>query len=118
MTQKISHGFRFHLEAWHWGSLSADDLMDQARIPLSLANTHQLRSQQTLPGKAMTSGAVNSEQLASMVGISPEFKRGLDVGILMSTVDDPEEQHSTGRSRQNNERRNQPTAAVALFCCS
>lgn len=118
MTQKICHGFRRHLEARHWGSLSADDLMDQVRITHSLANSHELRSKQTLPGKAMTSGAVDSKQLASMVGISPKFKRGLDVGILMSTVDDPEQQHSTGRSRQNNERRNQATAAVALFCCS
>ena len=118
MTQKISHGFRFHLEAWHWGSLSADDLMDQARIPLSLANTHQLRSQQSLSCKTMASGAVDPKQLASMVGISVEFKRGLDIGILLSAVNDPKQQHSTGESRQNNKRSNQAAAAVALFCCS
>ena len=96
MTQKISHGFRFHLEAWHWGSLSADDLMDQARIPLSLANTHQLRSQQSLSCKTMASGAVDPKQLASMVWITVEFKGGLDIGILLSTVNDPKQQHSTG----------------------
>ena len=118
MTQKISHGFRFHLKAWHWRGLSADDLMDQIRITHSLANSHQLRSQQPLSGQAMASGAVDPKQLASMVRISVEFKRGLDVGILLSTVDNPEQQHSTGGSRQNNKRSNQAAAAFTLFCCS
>lgn len=92
--------------------------MDQARIPFSLANTHQLRSQQALPCQTMASGAVDPKQLASMVGISVEFKRGLDVRILLSTVDDPKQQHSTGGSRQDNKRSNQAAAALALFCCS
>ena len=118
MAQQISHGLRSHLETWHRRCVSADDLTDQVRITHPLIDAHQLRCQQSLTGEAMASSAIDAKQLASMVRIPLKFQGCLDVRILLSTVDDPDQQHSTSGGRQYNERRDQTAAAVALFCCS
>ena len=99
MTQKIRHGFWSHLKAWHGGCFSTHNLMDQVGISHPLADSNQLRGQQSLPCKAMTSGAVDPEQLASVIGIPLQFKGCFDVRILLGAVDHPEQQHDAGQRR-------------------
>lgn len=99
MTQKIRHGFWSHLKAWHGGCFSTHNLMDQVGISHPPADSNQLRRQQSLPCKAMTSGAVDPEQLASVIGIPLQFKGCFDVRILLGAVDHPEQQHDAGQRR-------------------
>ena len=99
MTQKIRHGLWSHLKAWHGGCFSTNNLMDHVGISHPLADSNQLRGQQTLPCKAMTSGAVNPEQLAPVIGIPLQFKGCFDVRILLGAVDYPEKEHNAGQRR-------------------
>ena len=92
--------------------------MDQVGISHPLADSNQLQGQQSLPCKAMTSGTVDPEQLPPMVGIPLQFKAGSDVGILLCTVDHPDQENSASRCSEHHECRDQSSAGLLLFRCS
>ena len=118
MTQEVRHGFRRHLETGHWRSLAADDLVYQVGVAHAVANTDQLRSQQPLSRQTMAAGTVDAEQLSAVFGISLKFQCCFDVGILLGTVDHPDQQHRTGRRSQDDQCGDQTPSAITLFCCS
>ena len=118
MTQEIRHGLGSHLKAWHGGGFATHNLVNQIGISHSLADPSQLGGQQSLPCQAMTSSAIDPEQLATVIRIPLQFQGCFDVRVLLGTVDHPEQQHNAGQRRQKNECCNQASTSIVWICCS
>ena len=118
MTEQVSHGCRLHLETRHGWRVTTHYLMNQGWIPHPIADAGQLGCQQPLPRQPVATGTVDPEQLPPMVGIPLQFKAGSDVGILLCTVDHPDQENGASQRSEHHERRDQPSAGLLLFRCS
>ena len=118
VAEQIGHRLRGHLKTRHRWGLTTHDLMNQGGIPQPIRDADQLWCQQSLTGQPMSAGTVDAEQLAAVVRVTLNVEAGAHIGILLGTVDYPQQQHTASRCRQHHKGGDQSPAGILLFRCS
>mgnify|MGYP007124071091 FL=1 len=101
ISKQVGHRLGLDFKARHWRCIAADDLVDKGRVAKPFGDAHQLRTHKPLTGQAVTTSAIDPEQLAAMIGCTLQSQALAQVGIGLCIPQEPKHQHHACRSSQN-----------------